>query len=70
MVARSYPALIETRDMQVCPRCGEENSDRARFFLLVSRAEMRSLVRDTGWRVRRFIDAPDEPLYVAILEKE
>jgi hypothetical protein len=31
---------------------------------------MRSLVRDTGWRVRRFVDAPDEPLYVAILEKE
>jgi SAM-dependent methyltransferase len=39
-------------------------------FLLVSRAEMRSLVRDTGWRIRRFVDAPDEPLYVAILEKE
>jgi len=39
-------------------------------FLLVSRAEMRSLVRGTGWRVRRFVDTPDEPLYVAILEKE
>lgn len=39
-------------------------------FLLVSRAEMRSLARGTGWRVQRFVDAPDEPLYVAILEKE
>ncbi|MCI0633649.1 MAG: class I SAM-dependent methyltransferase [Actinobacteria bacterium] len=39
-------------------------------FLLVSRAEMRSLVRHTGWRIRRFVDAPHEPLYVAILEKE
>jgi SAM-dependent methyltransferase len=39
-------------------------------FLLVSRAEMRSLVRDTGWRIRRFVDANDGPLYVAILEKE
>jgi SAM-dependent methyltransferase len=39
-------------------------------FLLVSRAEMRSLARGTGWRVRRFVDARDEPLYVAILEKE
>ena len=39
-------------------------------FLLVSRAEMRSLVRDTGWRVRRFVDVPGEPLYVAILEKD
>ncbi len=38
-------------------------------FLLVSRAEIRSLVRDTGWRVRRFVDAPNEPLFVAILEK-
>jgi SAM-dependent methyltransferase len=38
-------------------------------FLLVSRAEMRSLVRGTGWRIRRFVDAADGPLYVAILEK-
>ncbi len=39
-------------------------------FLLVSRQEMRSLLTDTGWRIRRFVDSADEPLYVAILEKE
>lgn len=39
-------------------------------FLLVSRREMRSLLVDTGWRIRRFIDSEDDPLYVAVIEKE
>jgi SAM-dependent methyltransferase len=38
-------------------------------FLLVSPREMKALLRDTGWRVRRFFRAADSPSYVAIVEK-
>ena len=39
-------------------------------FLLVSPREMKALLRDTGWRVRRLLLAPDGPDFVAILVKE
>jgi len=38
-------------------------------FLLVSPREMKALLRETGWRVRRFLPARESPSYVAILEK-
>ena len=39
-------------------------------WLFVSRAEMRTLLRGTGWRPTRVLgDAPSEP-YVAVLEKD
>lgn len=39
-------------------------------FLLASPREMKALLRDTGWRVRRFLLAPSGPGYVAVLVKE
>jgi hypothetical protein len=38
-------------------------------WFFVSRAEMRRLVRGTGWRVRRFVGPASSRLYVAVLEK-
>jgi hypothetical protein len=37
--------------------------------LMVSKVEMRSILRGTGWKVRRFIDAKG-PVYVAVIDKE
>jgi SAM-dependent methyltransferase len=37
-------------------------------WLLVSRAELRGIVEDTGWRIERVMDA-DGPLYIVILRK-
>lgn len=37
-------------------------------YLFVTRAEMRSVVAGTGWRIREFVDG-DGPCYVAILVK-
>jgi SAM-dependent methyltransferase len=56
---------------QVRLRTRYEGSQTPWFeWLFVSRAEMRQLLRGTGWRLGRVIgDAPKEP-YVAILEKE
>ncbi len=41
------------------------------YYLLVSKDEMKEIVRDTGWTIERFFDAePNErPLYIAILRK-
>lgn len=38
-------------------------------YLLVSQDEMRELLRDTGWRVDRFIDV-DFPRYIAVIRRE
>ena len=38
-------------------------------YLFVSKAEMRGIVRGTGWHVREFLDC-EGPAYVAILEKD
>lgn len=38
-------------------------------YLLVSRKEMRKILRGTGWHVQRFIDSEGSP-YVAVIEKE
>ena len=37
-------------------------------YLMVSRRELEGIVRDTGWKVSRYIDGP-LPRYAAILEK-
>lgn len=38
-------------------------------YLLVSKSEMREILRDTGWRVKKFIDS-DNYMYSAIIEKK
>jgi len=38
-------------------------------YLLVSKSEMKKIVRGTGWRVQRFIDSPGAS-YLAVLEKQ
>ena len=37
-------------------------------YLFVSKAELASLLRGTGWRAARFLDGPG-PAYIAVLEK-
>ena len=38
-------------------------------YLLVSKQEMKEILKDTGWKVKKFIDAGDY-MYSAIIEKE
>jgi len=38
-------------------------------YLLVSRKEMREIVKETGWKVARFIDSGG-PNYIAVIEKK
>jgi SAM-dependent methyltransferase len=38
-------------------------------YLLVSKDEMKQILKDTGWSIRRFIDTKG-PVYTAIIEKE
>ena len=38
-------------------------------YLLVSKSELEELVSGTGWRVARYLEATDSPVYVAIIEK-
>ncbi len=38
-------------------------------YLLVSKKEMKEILKDTGWKVKKFIDAGDY-MYSAIIEKE
>jgi SAM-dependent methyltransferase len=38
-------------------------------YLLVSKDEMKEIMKGTGWRVERFIDA-EGPVYTAIIEKD
>lgn len=37
-------------------------------YLLVSKKEMQEILRDTGWKVKKFIDSKNSP-YIAIIEK-
>jgi SAM-dependent methyltransferase len=38
-------------------------------YLLVSKEEMESILKNTGWKVRKFIDS-EKFMYIAIIEKE
>ena len=38
-------------------------------YLLVSKKEMKVILKDTGWKVKKFIDVGDH-MYSAIIEKE
>jgi SAM-dependent methyltransferase len=38
-------------------------------YLLVSKDEMKKILKDTGWRIKKFIDS-DNSMYCAIIEKE
>ena len=38
-------------------------------YLFVSKAEMEKLLAGSGWRVAQFIDSPESPRYVAVIEK-
>jgi len=38
-------------------------------YLLVSKDEMKEILKGTGWKVRKFIDS-DGPIYMSIIEKE
>lgn len=37
-------------------------------YLFVSRAEMREILNDTGWKVRHFISSKG-PMYISVIEK-
>jgi SAM-dependent methyltransferase len=38
-------------------------------YLMVSKKEMKEILRDTGWKVKKFINSGG-PVYIAIIEKE
>ncbi|MEJ2599322.1 MAG: class I SAM-dependent methyltransferase [Anaerolineales bacterium] len=38
-------------------------------YLLVSQDEMQAILQGTGWQVTQFIDSPNGPQYVAIIDK-
>ncbi len=38
-------------------------------YLFVSKVQMKDILKDTGWKVRKFIDS-DKSIYIAIIEKE
>jgi len=38
-------------------------------YLLVSKNEMKDILKDTGWKVRKFVDS-EKFMYIAIVEKE
>lgn len=40
-----------------------------RDYLLVSKKEMKSILKDTGWKVKKFIDSGNS-VYIAVIEKE
>jgi SAM-dependent methyltransferase len=39
-------------------------------YLLVSKKELQEIIKGTGWRIERFFDATERPVYVAILRKD
>ena len=39
-------------------------------YLMVSPDEMQDILMSTGWHTKRFLHAPESPLYVAIIEKD
>lgn len=38
-------------------------------YLLVSKAEMKKILKGSGWKIKKFIDS-DDSMYIAIIEKE
>lgn len=38
-------------------------------YLLVSKNQMKDILKDTGWKVRKFIDS-GKFIYIAVIEKE
>lgn len=38
-------------------------------YLLVSKDQMKDILKGTGWKVRKFIDS-DKSIYIAVIEKE
>ncbi|GIW67020.1 MAG: methyltransferase [Candidatus Parcubacteria bacterium] len=38
-------------------------------YLIVSKKEMKEILKDTGWRIKKFIDS-EKSYYIAIIEKE
>jgi SAM-dependent methyltransferase len=39
-------------------------------YLFVSATEMKDILRDTGWRIRKVLSDGDDPAFVAIIEKQ
>jgi SAM-dependent methyltransferase len=39
-------------------------------YLLVSRPEMKRMLRGTGWKIKKFIESRKSPAYIGIIEKE
>lgn len=44
-------------------------STGSKYYLLVSKGEMRGLLEGTGWKIKRVIESK-RPVYIAIIEKE
>jgi hypothetical protein len=38
-------------------------------YLLVSKEEMKQILKGTGWKVKQFIESENTPNYIAIIEK-
>ena len=38
-------------------------------YLFVSQKEMKEILKDTGWKIKKFITEPKKPMYVAVIEK-
>ena len=38
-------------------------------YLMVSKEEMKKILKDTGWKIKKFISEKDA-MYIAIIEKE
>ncbi len=39
-------------------------------YLLASKSEMKNILKDTGWRIKEFIDEKEGPRYIAVMEKK
>ncbi|MFB0502311.1 MAG: class I SAM-dependent methyltransferase [Candidatus Bathyarchaeia archaeon] len=77
--ATDNPANLEYhRSNRERGRMGGQVRIRVRFrkyatpwfdYLMVSKEEMREILRDTGWKVKGFIDSEDSG-YIAVIDKE
>lgn len=38
-------------------------------YLLVSKPEMKNILKGTGWKIVKFLDSPKSPVYIGIFEK-
>lgn len=39
-------------------------------YLIVSKKEMKEIIKDTGWKIKKFINSKKSSRYIAIIEKE